>query len=93
MKKSIVERLHEYGVVAAQLEDQEVEFSLGLPRRVTLSLPIFKSKTRIAKGDKIAIVNMEKETAIICEVSKVESVGMSKKPLLHLKGGRKVKLT
>ena len=92
-KQSILERLHEYGVVAAHLNDHNVESVLGVPRKVTLSLPIFKVKSRLARGDRIAIVDMENETAHICEISRVEMVGLSKKPLLHLKGSKKVSLS
>ena len=92
-KQSIIERLHEYGVVAAHLNDHNVESVLGVPRKVTFALPIFKVKSRLAKGDRIAIVDTDYQTAHICEVSRVEMVGLTKKPLLHLKGSKKVSLS
>lgn len=92
-KQTIIERLHEYGVVAAHLNDHNVEFVQGIPRKVTLSLPIFKVRSKFSKGDRIAIVDTDYQTAHICEVSQVELVGVSKKPLLHLKGSKKVSLS
>ena len=92
-KSSIIEQLQAYGVVAAHMNDNRVESVLGVPKKVVFDLPIFKTKSKFKVGDKIAILDSNHETAIICQVSKVETYGISKKPLLHLKGSKKIKLS
>lgn len=91
-KKSVVEQLRERGVVAAHLNDRRVETVRNVPKRVSFATPFFQEKKPLKKGDKIAIVDMDDQTAYICKISRIESHGFLSYPVFELEGARLVRL-
>ena len=91
-KKSIVEQIQTYGAVAAHATGRYVDIVNHVPVKVILATPIYMGKTKLRKGDKIAIVDMDENVAFICTVSRATVSSLSKNQVLDLEKAKKIRL-
>ncbi len=91
-KRSIVEQIRAHGAVAAHTTGRYVDIVNHIPVKVVMATPIYMAKEKLRKGDKIAVIDMDKNAAFICIVSQVETSRLSKIQTLTLGKAKKVKL-
>jgi hypothetical protein len=91
-KRSIIEQIKGYGVVAAHTTERYVDIVNRVPVKVTLKTPIYMAKDKLRKGDKIAIIDMHEKEAFICTVSRETSSLFGGIQTLDLAKPRKIKL-
>jgi len=91
-KRSIIEQIQAHGTIAAHTTGRYVDIVNHIPIKVVMAAPIFMAKEKIRKGDKIAVIDMEKNMAFICTVSQIETGVPSKTQTLVLTKAKKVKL-
>jgi len=91
-KRSIIDQIREHGAVAAHVTGRHVDMILGTPVKVVMATPIYAARQKLRKGDKVAIVDMDKDVAFICTVSQVETSSLSKIQTLSLGKAKKIKL-
>ena len=91
-KRTIIEQIQAHGAVAAHTTGRYVDFENHVPVKVMIATPIYMEKEKLAKGDKIAIIDTDENVAFICTVSRTGSSSVTKRQILMLEKATKIKL-